>query len=495
MDKNVNKRMPSAENIELTKKRREDEVPVTILNIECLMKICSTFSVSDLVCVAEAHGSLLEAAQGAFERNYSTSVIEVTNEFHPKSESTSFSVKLIKHFGAKITKLKVVYLKKYRRYNGMLDDMIIDRCTETLSDIEIENGDELVFHKIDIAFQELRKISFVSSDVPDILLNFEMWFPKANVLELKGLKIDKFTELKQRAAHEGNEARDSGSPESDSSGGYWYGKPIAVLAKHYPTVEHFAISNVSMVYKRDARDERLSNRDVEKFIKANPQLKSFFIETDDIDHECEDYLSEAGYSTFSYDGIEIDEHMVERIQQSLKSLENFHLIWKSGRYSEGFEIHFKRLSTLTVEYSIRGGRIRVTTDKVDVLNIVEEDNDPDSHAQIAHLLHGNKTAKSVTILGFGIKKTHVRNAFQIMANMPNLMELQLTHIELEKQVIISLLDSCKSLMKLTIDIGQYSPLYEASPRGIDSGIDLMSIGWALSSSKNAQLVLNRVNKT
>lgn len=80
----------------------------------------------------------------------------------------------------------------------------------------------------------------------------------------------------------------------------------------------------------------------------------------------------------------------------------------------------------------------------------------------------------------------------MLASMPNLMELQLSsHIELKKQEIIVLLNSCKSLMTMTIDIGQYSPLYRASPRGIDSGNDLNTIGWELVTCNNAQLVLKR----
>lgn len=491
MDKNI-KRMVSADiNTKLTKHLKEDQVPrlISDLNVDCLMHIFSTFSIKDLVHVAEAHNSLLTAAQGVFQRNYSKSAVVVSNEFHPKREDTSLSVKLIKHFGAKITKLKVVYLKKYTRFNSMLDDMIVDQCTEILSEIEIENGDELVFHKINKAFQGLHKISFVSSDVPDVLLNFEKWFPKANVLELKKLKIDKLIKKgNEKAAQEGNEVSeaesDSGS-DSENSGGL-YGKPIAALAKHYSAVEHFAISNVPKVYKRD---NRVRNRDIEQFIKSNPQLESFFIESDDIDHDYEEYLSEAGYSGWSYDndGIEINEELVECIQNNLTSLENFHLIWKTGASNEGCEIHFKKLSTLTIEYDIRSGHFYVGTDKVDVLNIVGQS---DSHNYFADLLGSNKTAKIVSISVLGWNDKHVELARKSIAKMRKLKELQLSYESLTKQQIIRLLDSSKSLSKLTLDF-----VRNFKSKEIDSDIDLTEIGWEVSSHKNTTLVLNRVKKT
>lgn len=494
MDKNP-KRMASINiNTQLTKKHKEDKVPklITDLNVDCLMQIFSTFSIKDLVHVVEAYSSLLTAAQGVFHKNYSQTVVEVSNVFHPKQQDTSLSVKLIKHFGAKITKLKVVYFKKFGRFNDMLDNVILNQCTQILSEIEIENGDELVFHNIDKAFHGLHKISFVSSDVPNVLLHFEKWFPKAKVLELKKLKIDK--KGNKKAAQEyyevsdaENDSKSETGSDSESSGGF-YGKPIAALAKHYPTVEHFAISNVPMVYKRD---NRLRNRDIEKFIKLNPQLKSFFIESDDIDHECEGYWSEAGHSVWSYDGIEINEELAECIQENLTNLENFHLIWKTGDSNEGCEIHFKKISTLTVDYDIRSGHFYVGTGNVDVLNIVGQS---DSNEYFADLLKSNKTAKIVSITGVKWNDKHVESARKRIAKMSNLRELQLSYESLTKQQIVRLLNSSTSLSKLTLDFAPNLKSFVSQSKKIDADIDLTEIGWE-SSHKNTRLVLNRIKKT
>lgn len=76
--------------------------------------------------------------------------------------------------------------------------MILKQYEESLTDLEIETGDQLIFHKITHPFEELRKISFVSSGVPDVILYFEKWFPKVNTLELKQLKIEKYIKTDKR---------------------------------------------------------------------------------------------------------------------------------------------------------------------------------------------------------------------------------------------------------------------------------------------------------
>lgn len=491
---------------------------ITDLNDDCLMEIFIKLSMEELVYVAEASTSLLSAARGTFQRNFSKLLVEVSNEFHPKSEDMSLSIKLLKHFGGQIKKLKVVYHKKCSRFNDILEDMILDRCNAILSEIVIVNGDELVFHRVVKPFQELLKMSFVRSNIPDVLLHFEKWFPKAKVLELKEVKVDRsLQKYDENAAQKVNNETDSSDntsvdvsssadsePESgaesdagsyferdeDNESGIDLEKPLAALAKHYPTIEHFAISNVPMAY--DNRENRVRNSDIVLFIELNPQLKSLFIESDDIDHDSEYLWARVGYRNWSYDGIEIEYDLVDCILQNLTSLEDFHLIWKTGKMSgTDFQIYFERLKTLTIEYHIVNGECCILTDNIDVLNIVERSH---RNGVCADLLKSNRSAKIVSMTGINWKSRNAKNALKIMAKMPNLKELQLSFKSLKMEQVTNLLNNCMSLSKLTLDFDRDLQLYESS-KEYYADTDLSEMGWTISSNKKIQLELKRVPAT
>ncbi|XP_037028593.1 uncharacterized protein LOC119068862 [Bradysia coprophila] len=525
---------------------------ITDLNDDCLMEIFSTLSMKELAYVAEANISLVSAAQGTFQRNFGKVVVEVSNEFDPKSESTSLSMKLLKHFGGQIKKLKVVFYKKYSRFNDILEDIILDRCKGILVEIEIVDGDELLFHKIDEPFQELIKLRFVRSNIPDVFLHFESWFPKVKALELKEVKIDgpnadenaaqkdyKKTDSRNATADVGSNTDSDGESESESYAGsdrnndaeihsqsdagshpgsdpdYDAGsssfsetdhdytasndseigncfteKPLLALFKHYPTIEHFAVSNIPMAYNRE---NRVRNRDIMAFIELNPQLKSLFIESDDIDHESEDLWSKVGYRNWTYDGIQIEYELVDCILQNLTSLENFHLVWKTGVMSSGdFQIYIEKLTTLTIEYDIVNGDCCVITDNLDVLNIVERS---DSRSYCADILKDNRSAKSVTISGINWKNNNAKFALKAITKMQNLKDLQLSCRTLKKQQIISLLKSCKSLSKLVLDFDRDLSLYEASSKEFYTDGEFSEMGWTISSNENIQLEMTRVTTT
>lgn len=61
--------------------------------------------------IAEADKRFITAAKNVFRVNYSKSLVEVSNKFHSKTETTPMSLKLIKHFGEMLKKLKTVYFK------------------------------------------------------------------------------------------------------------------------------------------------------------------------------------------------------------------------------------------------------------------------------------------------------------------------------------------------------------------------------------------------
>lgn len=490
MAKNRKRKASETLHSKSSKKQKEDEVPLGLclhhLNNDCLMNIFQTFSIKDLVHIAEADDRLLVASREVFRRNFSKSTVDVSNKFTPKIETTSLSAKLIKHFGDLITKLKVVYHKKYSRFNDTLDDAILDKCQPFLLEIEIENGDQLVFHKIVKPFVELRKVSFVSSNVPDVNLHFDKWFPKANTLELKQLKIESKIEKVSKKAPVCENDSESDFESDSKSGIAFYGKHVAALAKSYPTVEHFAISNVPEVYKCE---NRVRNRDIQKFIQLNPQLRSLFVESDDIDHNTEEVWAEANYSSWSYDGIEIEEYFAECIQKHLTNLEHFHLIWKTGESNDGCEFHFEKLTTLTIEHDIRSGHFYVGTDNVDVLNIVGKS---ESVGYCVDLLEWNKTAIVVNISGNWCNKMNVTTAMKHFTKMPNLKELRFSYNSpyIQTNHIISVLSGSKTLTKVTLDFDGNMPLFRKASKDFDTRID---VNWEIVSRKNSQLVLLKLN--
>lgn len=109
------------------------------------------------------------------------------------------------------------------------------------------------------------------------------------------------------------------------------GKPVAILARNYPTIEHFAISNAPVVYKGQ---NCVRNRDIQKFIELNPQLKSIAsdnIESDGINFNQElsqfDFMlllwtliSSETEKVLTLSGIRWDDDKVETVSEFLADM-------------------------------------------------------------------------------------------------------------------------------------------------------------------------------
>lgn len=147
----------------------DSPLPLNEIDENCLNENSEKWSIDDLVNIVENNNSLANAARDIFDKRFGTLQINVSNKFDVKTETILSSVKLLKHFGALIKKLKVVYLPTYCRYDKMLEDAIIANCSKTIVEMEIINATKFTLHEISEPFENVRTIHFRNGTICDIV--------------------------------------------------------------------------------------------------------------------------------------------------------------------------------------------------------------------------------------------------------------------------------------------------------------------------------------
>lgn len=177
----IKKPIKSQQKLEAGKKVRvgKSKTKITDLNDHCLATIFNNLSLEDLVKVAASNTRFTVASRLAFVEKHAKDTITVSNEYKSKTDKELSSVHLIRHFGHLINKLKVEYADDHHRFNQQLEYAISKHCHKTLVELELENFDKFVFHRIIRPFKAVKTVRFVEGVLGEFHMNLRKWFPNA----------------------------------------------------------------------------------------------------------------------------------------------------------------------------------------------------------------------------------------------------------------------------------------------------------------------------
>lgn len=409
---------------ETNKRKQETETAANAPNKKLktvnrpLEELNENSSIDSLVNLVDSNGNLATAACDIFKKKFSDVFVTIPNEIGPDAENKASSESLLKHFGHLITKLEIICNSQIRPLNKSFQDLILEKCRASLLEIKICNANRKVFGTLKVPLENVRAVYFVGKSLCGLVENFDRFFPNAHTMELMELKF---------------KSKDK--------------KPFL---KHYPKLEHFAITH-------NCQGRGVSLDDIKQFITLNEQLKSLRIENDEIKRYRDEYrMQKNGMQCFdANDDMGIDDDFVHL----LPNLENLHLQLNhySGdqRWYEEVEVPFKQLKTLTIEFEccvILYG-LNISTEELDVLNILGDPRGGDSD-HCAEIVSQNKNAKAINITG-SLYPSECKRLFALLPTLSKLQQLQLPYRkDVQPKEVFALLSSCKVLNKLTILIDQ-----------------------------------------
>lgn len=231
-----------------SKKQKECEIPSYLMTNVGWATILGHLSEENLVKVADENDFLLPIARRLFKQKFAHP-IQVTN-YHGSDGNSS--IRLLNIFGNEIHDLKITYINKYRHFDHIIDQAVLDQCQKSLQRINFVNADRYSMFKIKKPFENVAKVSFERGNVCVAGLDIGKWFPAARELELLNLDLGK----------------------SQNSGGR------LSLGKHCPNLERLVINNLQ------STDNSLGfMKKIADFIALNPKLKSITISNqNNLDH-------------------------------------------------------------------------------------------------------------------------------------------------------------------------------------------------------------------
>lgn len=169
----------------VSKKQKESENSSRLMTFDSLAKILGYLSMDDLVEIVDGNELLRPVIRYVFKENFGNPA-QVTNYHGPNGNS---SIKLLKFFGNEIRHLKVAYDDKYRQFDYIIDQVIVDQCHKSLQNISFVSADRYSMFKINKPFAKVTKVSFDRGNVCIPALDIGKWFPEARHLELLNLKF------------------------------------------------------------------------------------------------------------------------------------------------------------------------------------------------------------------------------------------------------------------------------------------------------------------
>lgn len=377
------------------------------LNDECLVKIFTYLSNKDLVNIVDYNNYFLTAARIIFKMKFCNDFVSITTEFNFNTESESWTLKLLKYFGAEITKLRMQCHEKYRQFDELFENMISANCIESLVELKLEYPDRFTFYGIKKPFENIHTIDFYHGSYSRILSEFDTWFPNVHTLKLQWQEDKNYI----------NE----------------------IKIKKYPALQHFTFAT-------NVEWPQMSNKMYKAIIVNNPQLTCVCIEFGlDGDKYAEDF------GPADFDG--------KFLKNALPNLESLHLIFSNGAHAPEQNIHFDKLKNLTLinEYSCGLEGLRITSNNLNNLKVSSCCLGSDCLTFIAD----NMTVMSIDLLSKQWLNSEVlKRLINILPTLPNLKELQLPSTfsmgiskndeKVEPLRIIGLMKSCESLNKLVV---------------------------------------------
>lgn len=441
--------------ISFLRKRSKTEEPLKLsdLNDDCLLEIFKDFSLIDLVNIVDCYEGVGNAARILFNKKFSKEEICVTNAFEQKYDECSY--KLLKHFGSVISILRMEYSDAYRGVDYKFDELIVRKCRKSLKEITFVNAGFYTMNDISEPFEEVLKVTFVSSKFCDLIPNFEKWFPKAHTLLL----------VKQpRMAF----------------------KKRSMLENHIPVLKGFSIENSDDV-KPEQLDEKVDNYNISTFIKLNPQLENLSIYCDQSRGPNEPLRD--------FDGIKMDHELLGTINSKLKNLKNLEIVFKKDAPQMWLpKIHFDELSILQIRFytsTILDG-FPVSTGKVNqliltgfemrpnILNFIEKQtNVRVLKLQGTWIRNQNRAAAYNNRLEHELDDEYVSLIIRLVPKLPYLSQLYISYQtpQFQPHEIFRLLESCIVLKKLVIQADDVLPMSKERVSNVLQSITEVPDGW------------------
>lgn len=214
----------------------ETNLKVTGLNDKCLLKVCKLLAIDDLANLAASCQRFIAVCSETFAEKYEQMncgfpiyICQLQND----TKMECFK-NMVTFFGKHIKKMRVKYDSLDYCDNKKMHDLIIEHCNASLTEIHFIDLKKSM--KINKQFSQLTHLSFSNCHLGDSIIQFEKWFPNMCRLNLQLIKSIANTSCIERS---------------------------------FPTLEHFGLVNFV--------DCNISNKNIIRFIKKNPQLKSLRI--------------------------------------------------------------------------------------------------------------------------------------------------------------------------------------------------------------------------
>lgn len=209
------------------------QLTIAHLNNDCLEKVFSYLSLTDLTNVADSNVVLAISAQSLFTHQNLSKEFRF-NCYDEHSLSDDIFLLVLQHFGKYIDKLRV-HLSTDKKRNGIIFDAIVANCRNTLSELVLLNCSEGL--RLNQEFPCLKKLQLWDGlfGIHSSMTQINEWFP--NLMSIKFYDISKLWEN-------------------------------SFNVEHFPNLQHFGFFTFP---GQQHTEDSLSK--LARFLHLNPQLK------------------------------------------------------------------------------------------------------------------------------------------------------------------------------------------------------------------------------
>lgn len=205
------------------------------LNDDCLIKIFRSLSLNDLVRIVDFDERFTAAAKYVFGRRFGKKPFKMDKFWYNKTEMIrARTLSMLNHFGEVITHLHLTY-EDLIAPNEDLGSVLIAKCRKSLVKIVFSGTSQSIIPQLIEPFENVQAVSFEHGVYCDLISQFNKWFPKADTLSLREIKLS-----------------------ADEK--------VRLFQQNYPAVKHFTFI-----------EPHTPSIDINDFAELNPQLISLSI--------------------------------------------------------------------------------------------------------------------------------------------------------------------------------------------------------------------------
>lgn len=482
----------------------EKKMRLEDLNDDCKFEIYKYLDVNDLVNLIEYDSQFLISAMEYFRLKRSDEYL-VTNQFNPRIENESISVKALKYFGGLLKKLIVHYSEKYRRYDKDIDNAIIVNCKQTLFELHFKNADCLAMNEITEPFRHVRTVQFKGGSFCELVNRFDQYFPNAETLTFTSVPFEKDSD---EVSDEDDDDTDE-SEENDDDGEEDQGEDedndidvlgrslfflvsfLILISTYLNDITCFLAAAAAEVEFLQAVDDLLDSdsesddsesddSDIEendfeadgydiKIVNSFPALKHLTLNNIDGDFsiiynefikklfELNTQLKSVNLNCVECcddldgDANEFYGATLELAAATLPQLNKLHIAFPHNTTHIGLKsstLHFGELTDLSVNFKKCDLFVLpISAPKLEILNL-------SSRLlvwQSIEFVKSNKTEKILKLNGRWASKDTMSDMIAVIVSLPNLIELEFPYSDFFlSRDLINLLTDCKLLKKLII---------------------------------------------